>query len=278
MDHERMIMGEPPDLEVKSNRWLYIFLVLIIFTSVVCIIFWGVKTKKPNNLIASKTSSPVIGIIPIKKNRLDNNQKVELNKLSEKADSFKPNDAAQKETEGQLSQNKVKYQNISANETVVAQTKKTDPSKVELEQNIVEIKTESTIEQFKKIQVHDNKSVLPSSKTSAFSAMLDFEFKSSNITSAALDRLKNIFDQLKGKKGRLILEGHTCSIGSDASNIDLSEKRVKNVANTLRELGLDMNIRMYKLYYGESRPISTNETPEGKARNRRVKIRFVPNY
>ena len=89
--------------------------------------------------------------------------------------------------------------------------------------------------------------------------------------------IKDVFDRIADKEGRLILEGHTCSVGSDKSNVDLAKCRIKNVAKAFRELGLGMNIRMFLFAYGESQPVATNETREGRVQNRRVKIRFVLN-
>ncbi|MEZ4705445.1 MAG: OmpA family protein [Bdellovibrionota bacterium] len=65
--------------------------------------------------------------------------------------------------------------------------------------------------------------------------------------------------------------GHTDSLGSDTYNMILSKKRAENVAHFLRELGVDPS-RLQVEYYGESRPIHDNETPEGRLMNRRVEF------
>ena len=67
------------------------------------------------------------------------------------------------------------------------------------------------------------------------------------------------------------VEGHTDSDGDDASNLELSEKRAATVINTLVELGIDAQ-RLSSKGWGESKPIDTNATAEGKANNRRVEF------
>lgn len=68
-----------------------------------------------------------------------------------------------------------------------------------------------------------------------------------------------------------IIEGHTDSDGQDDFNQKLSEQRANTVKNTLVELGIDAS-RLTCAGYGESRPVSDNTTPEGKAANRRVEF------
>ena len=67
------------------------------------------------------------------------------------------------------------------------------------------------------------------------------------------------------------VEGHTDSDGDDNSNLILSEQRAQTVMQTLVSLGIDSD-RMSSKGWGESKPMDTNETPEGKANNRRVEF------
>ncbi|MCW2336852.1 outer membrane protein OmpA-like peptidoglycan-associated protein [Sphingobium sp. B2D3A] len=69
--------------------------------------------------------------------------------------------------------------------------------------------------------------------------------------------------------------GHTDSDGSEAYNQALSERRAQAVANYLGRRGIDP-IRMATMGYGETRPVASNETADGKAQNRRVEIKIVP--
>lgn len=68
----------------------------------------------------------------------------------------------------------------------------------------------------------------------------------------------------------LQIDGHTDSDASDEHNQVLSENRANAVKNFLTAQGLTAEITING--YGESRPIATNDTPEGKQKNRRVEI------
>lgn len=68
--------------------------------------------------------------------------------------------------------------------------------------------------------------------------------------------------------------GHTDSDGSDKYNTDLSQRRVESVRRYLIEKGIDGN-RLVAKGYGESKPIASNKTEEGKAKNRRVEFVIV---
>jgi len=69
--------------------------------------------------------------------------------------------------------------------------------------------------------------------------------------------------------------GHTDSVGTDAYNQTLSVQRSTTVANYLMAKGL-MRERFIVTGAGESRPVASNDTEEGRARNRRVEITLVP--
>lgn len=67
------------------------------------------------------------------------------------------------------------------------------------------------------------------------------------------------------------VEGHTDSDGADAANQTLSEKRAAAVRNELISQGISAN-RLTSKGWGESKPVAGNDTPEGKAQNRRVEF------
>ena len=69
--------------------------------------------------------------------------------------------------------------------------------------------------------------------------------------------------------------GHTDSTGSDASNQTLSVNRAQAVAAYLQTRGV-ASARVGVQGFGESAPIATNDTDEGRAQNRRVEIKVVP--
>ncbi|MCV0398067.1 MAG: OmpA family protein [Rhizobiaceae bacterium] len=71
------------------------------------------------------------------------------------------------------------------------------------------------------------------------------------------------------------VNGHTDSTGSDSYNDRLSQRRAYSVADYLAGQGVDPR-RFAVNGYGESDPIASNDTPEGRAANRRVEIYLVP--
>ncbi len=70
------------------------------------------------------------------------------------------------------------------------------------------------------------------------------------------------------------IEGHTDSRSSDAYNQKLSERRAKSVHDYLVSKGIESG-RLVWVGYGESRPIASNETTEGRAMNRRTVLRVL---
>ncbi|HKJ65398.1 MAG TPA: OmpA family protein [Desulfopila sp.] len=67
--------------------------------------------------------------------------------------------------------------------------------------------------------------------------------------------------------------GHTDSIGPDAYNQKLSERRARAVFNYLVDNGIDKT-RLKTRGFGESLPIAPNTTPEGRQKNRRVEVNY----
>lgn len=88
-----------------------------------------------------------------------------------------------------------------------------------------------------------------------------------------LDRIAQIM--IKYPQTSILVEGHTDSTGSETYNQQLSERRANGVKNLLVQRGVQTS-RVNILGYGESRPVATNDTPEGRQMNRRVEIRINP--
>ena len=70
---------------------------------------------------------------------------------------------------------------------------------------------------------------------------------------------------------KYIIEGHTDSVGKDAANQTLSENRAKAVLDYVVAKGADAS-RLEAKGYGEKKPVATNDTAEGRQRNRRVDL------
>ncbi|WP_417622810.1 OmpA family protein [Parasphingorhabdus sp.] len=103
-----------------------------------------------------------------------------------------------------------------------------------------------------------------------------FAVDSSAIDPAFQTTLSNVADTLsRYEKSYVDVLGHTDSTGSDAYNQSLSERRAESVANFLANSGVQ-RARLAAKGYGESQPIASNSTEQGRAANRRVEIKIVP--
>ena len=69
--------------------------------------------------------------------------------------------------------------------------------------------------------------------------------------------------------------GHADSTGPEDKNMELSQRRAGSVSGYLAAQGID-NQRLITVGYGETRPIASNDTPEGRQQNRRVEITLLP--
>ena len=95
-----------------------------------------------------------------------------------------------------------------------------------------------------------------------------------------LQKVAEVIGQVEDKAIRV--EGHTDNVKiggalarAFASNWELSASRAINVARYLQRLGVDPSL-LSAAAYGEYRPVSENDTPEGRAKNRRIEIVLVP--
>ncbi len=91
----------------------------------------------------------------------------------------------------------------------------------------------------------------------------------------ALEILSNVYDTFNQSKDKdIIIEGHSCSLGSGKFNLELSKKRAQSVSEYLKESkGIPADLIRIE-YYGENNPIASNDTKLGRMKNRRVEIRF----
>jgi OOP family OmpA-OmpF porin len=71
----------------------------------------------------------------------------------------------------------------------------------------------------------------------------------------------------------VIATGHTDSVGTDAYNQKLSERRANSVKEYMVSKGVPA-AKITTLGKGETQPVATNKTKEGRAKNRRVDIEF----
>ena len=104
-----------------------------------------------------------------------------------------------------------------------------------------------------------------------------FEFNSDKISEdnhAGLDVVAKFLQETPNVTVKI--EGHTDNIGSQEYNQDLSERRAKSVAKYLIDKGVEED-RITTEGFGFSKPIASNKTAEGRAKNRRTEMKFTIN-
>ncbi|AIS14577.1 Putative outer membrane protein [Pseudomonas chlororaphis subsp. aurantiaca] len=103
-----------------------------------------------------------------------------------------------------------------------------------------------------------------------------FEFDSAKLTAADKTKLDTIATRLKQEapSAQLRVTGHTDSVGSDAYNQRLSEKRARSVTEYLISAGVPRSSFVSVVGAGESQPVADNKTADGRAMNRRTEIKI----
>ncbi|WP_419794703.1 OmpA family protein [Pseudomonas palleroniana] len=103
-----------------------------------------------------------------------------------------------------------------------------------------------------------------------------FQFDSAKLTAADKTKLDVIATRLKKEApgAQLRVSGHTDSVGKDAYNQKLSEKRAHSVVEYLISQGVPRSNFVSVSGAGESHPVADNKTAEGRALNRRVEIQI----
>jgi len=109
-----------------------------------------------------------------------------------------------------------------------------------------------------------------------FAGEVMFDSGSRNLSPGALSRLDSVAATInRYADADVIVKGHTDSQGPEDANMRLSEDRAVMVKNHLVLKNVDVR-RITTLGFGESQPMATNATPEGRAMNRRVEIELRP--
>lgn len=102
--------------------------------------------------------------------------------------------------------------------------------------------------------------------------MLFFDFDSAELRPESIRELERVVDFMNQLSvATALIEGHTDSIGSDAYNLGLSERRAKSVYDYLVSRGISPG-RLQALGQGEAHPIADNGTDMGRQQNRRVML------
>ncbi|WP_199538642.1 OmpA family protein [Pseudocitrobacter sp. RIT415] len=121
------------------------------------------------------------------------------------------------------------------------------------------------------------KKIIQGPKTIRLDSMSLFDSGKSALKAGSTKMLVNSLVGIKAKPGWLIVvSGHTDNTGNPKLNQTLSLKRAEAVRDWMRDTG-DVPESCFAVQgYGESRPITTNDTAEGRTLNRRVEISLVP--
>lgn len=99
-----------------------------------------------------------------------------------------------------------------------------------------------------------------------------FEFGKDKLRPTSQDKLGQVAEALKSQEDhKIVIEGHTDSVGTDEANLGLSQRRAKAVRDFLVARGVGAE-HITATGVGEARPIADNASPEGRANNRRVEI------
>ena len=101
-----------------------------------------------------------------------------------------------------------------------------------------------------------------------------FDFNQSTLKPGAKEKLAKLAGILLAYPGayRIEIEGHTDAVGSDEYNLKLSAARAGSVRDYITQAGIAADRITAARGLGKSRPVATNDTPEGRQMNRRVEI------
>lgn len=131
------------------------------------------------------------------------------------------------------------------------------------------------VEVIEKVAVVEEVVPVATASKVTFAADTFFDFDKSVLKPAGKAKLDELAALVQGINLEVIVAvGHTDSIGTEAYNLKLSERRAQAVKAYLESKGIDKS-RIYTEGKGEAQPIASNKTAEGRAQNRRVEIEVV---
>lgn len=145
----------------------------------------------------------------------------------------------------------------------------------ELQKLIGERKYAWLSEETKYIDVLKNFKVQRATKGATFKLdNIFFDLGKATLKSESLPSLNKLNEILVKNPISIELGGHSDSIGSSESNQILSQERVNSVKNYLVGKGI-ADDRIYAKGYGEEKPVASNATEDGRAKNRRVEVKII---
>ncbi|MCA9669098.1 MAG: OmpA family protein [Myxococcales bacterium] len=108
------------------------------------------------------------------------------------------------------------------------------------------------------------------------SERVEFEVNKAVLKKVSFHVLDQVVDVMKKNTTikRVEVQGHTDSSGSPDKNMSLSQARAESVMKYLITKGIEAE-RLQAKGYGQTKPVASNDTPEGKQQNRRVEFHIV---
>ena len=104
---------------------------------------------------------------------------------------------------------------------------------------------------------------------------LNFKTASADLTAESMGQVKNMYEILRAYPAvKLKIGGYTDNVGDPEKNMKLSQVRAQSVVTELVNLGVGGG-RLEAEGYGEQHPIASNDTAEGRAKNRRISVRVT---
>ena len=112
-------------------------------------------------------------------------------------------------------------------------------------------------------------------ENSLFSTEVYFDFAQDTLRTEADSALNEVLKYCAGKSGfRIKVTAHTDHIGANKNNMELSQRRGASVINYLEENGLEADSLTISVF-GEEQPVASNETDEGRQKNRRATVEVI---
>lgn len=151
----------------------------------------------------------------------------------------------------------------------------TDPDQSQIDESIVELEPE-IYDLDKGIEDVETTKASGGDTVVTLDTDILFDFDSSELSDTAKKKIKDLVKDLP-TDSEITVGGHTDSKGEDDYNKKLSEDRAKAVAEVLTSENSDLDVTAKG--FGESEPVESNEKngkddPDGRAKNRRVEIRY----
>ena len=108
-------------------------------------------------------------------------------------------------------------------------------------------------------------------KVLVLGAPIQFKPDTAEITESTRMELEKLAKKLRWRRYKIEIEGHTADVGDSASQYSLSLERAEKIRDFLVSRKISRN-RLSVRGFGGSKPIASNSTPEGRAKNRRVEL------